>query len=130
MEVAGAKRIFNRSIEKHGLRYTRYLGDGDSKSFTSIKLVYPGVKVSKLECVGHIQKRVGTRLRNLKKNVKNLGGKGKLTGKTIDRLQNYYGIAVRSNVGDLQGMQNGVRAALFHVASSKTNEYHSAYCPK
>ena len=101
MEVVGAKRIFERNIEKHNLRYTKYLGDGDSKSFTSVKSIYPGIEVQKLECVGHIQKRVGTRLRNLKKNVKNLGGKGKLTNKTIDLLQNYYGIAVRSNVGNL-----------------------------
>ena len=128
-KLLGAKRIFERSIEKHNLRYTKCLGDGDSKSFTSVKSTYPGIEVQKLECVGHIQKRVGTRLRNLKKNVKNLGGKGKLTNKTIDLLQNYYGIAVRSNVGNLKGMQNNICAALFHVASSKTNNYHSAYCP-
>ena len=67
MEVVGAKRVFERSIEKHNLRYTKYLGDGDSKSFTSVKFTYPGIEVQKLECVGHIQKRVGTRLRNLKK---------------------------------------------------------------
>ena len=70
MEVVGAKRIFERSIEKHNLRYTKYLGDGDSKSFTSVKSTYPGIEVQKLECVGHIQKRIGTRLRNLKKNIK------------------------------------------------------------
>ena len=61
--------------------------------------------------------------------MKNLGGKGKLTNKTIDTLQNYYGIAVRTNVGNLKGMQNNICAALFHVASSKTENYHSAYCP-
>jgi hypothetical protein len=37
MECTGAKRIFQRSIQKHGLRYTSLLGDGDSKSFTSVK---------------------------------------------------------------------------------------------
>ena len=59
MEVVGAKRVFERSIEKHNLRYTKYLGDGDSKSFASVKSTYPGIEVQKLECVGHIQKRVG-----------------------------------------------------------------------
>ena len=28
-----------------------------------------------------------------------MGGKAKLTDRMIDRLQNYYGIAIRSNVG-------------------------------
>ena len=34
----------------------------------------------------------------------------------IDRLQNYYGIAVRSNKNNLKGMQTATKAALFHVA--------------
>ena len=46
------------------------------------------IEVQKKECVGHVQKRVGTRLRKLKKEVKGL--KGKLTEKVIDRLQNFY----------------------------------------
>ena len=102
MEVSGSKRIFERSVRNRGLRYTKFLGDGDSKSFSSIKNVYSSVEVEKLECVGHVQKRVGSRLRSLKKNVKNLGGRGKLTDKTVDRLQNYYGIVVRGNVGNLR----------------------------
>ena len=90
MEVAGAQAIFSRSIEKHQLRYVKYLGDGDSKSFSNIEKVYDNIDVEKLECVGHVQKRVGKHLRNLKESVKGLGGPGKLTDKKIDRLQNYY----------------------------------------
>jgi len=59
------------------------------------------VNIVKKECVGHVQKRVGTALRKLKKQKKGLAGRGKLTDAMIDRLQNYYGIAIRSNVGDL-----------------------------
>lgn len=128
MELTGAKRIFERSIEKHNLRYKHFYGDGDSKSFTGVKDTYQGIKVVKMECVGHVQKRVGTRLRNLKKNVKGLGGKGKLTNAIIDRLQNYYGIAIRSNVNDLEGMQEAILATLFHVASSEKNNWHD-HCP-
>ena len=111
MEVTGVTRIFNRSIEKRGLRYTKFLGDGDSKSYDTIKSIYPGITTEKLECVGHVQKRVGTRLRNLKKTEKNIGGKGKLTDKIIDRLQNYYGIAIRSNVGDAKAMKDAIYAS-------------------
>ena len=88
MESEGAKRIFQRSIETQKLRYTKYFGDGDSKSHSTVKDIYPGVTVRKFECVGHVQKRVGKRLQNLRKKVKNLGGKDKLTLHTIDKLQN------------------------------------------
>ncbi|GFX90825.1 uncharacterized protein TNCV_3166561 [Trichonephila clavipes] len=65
MEVAGALSIFQRS----NVRYTKYLGDGDSKAFTSIvqnKVYGDHCSVEKLECIGHVMKRMGTRLRRLK----------------------------------------------------------------
>ena len=36
-----------------------------------------------------------------------------------DRLQNYYGIVIRSNKNNLKGMQPATKAALFQVASNK-----------
>ena len=45
----------------------------------------------------HEQRRLRTRLRNLKKEVKNLGRRGKLTGKLIDELSVYYGLVIRRN---------------------------------
>ncbi|GFU56082.1 uncharacterized protein TNCV_3405441 [Trichonephila clavipes] len=98
MEAVGATRIFQRSIVKRGLKYAHYYGDGDSKGFISVKDTYGKDSVTKYECIGHVQKRVGARLCKLKSKNKNLSGKGKLTDSFIDRLQNYYGIAVRSNV--------------------------------
>ena len=68
------------------------------------------------------------RLHNLKKNVKGLGGKGKLTNSIVNKLQNYYGIAIRSNVDNLSAMKKAVHAALFHVASSTKNNWHE-HCP-
>ncbi|GFV70131.1 uncharacterized protein TNCV_4337401 [Trichonephila clavipes] len=76
----------------------------------------------------YTKKRVGSRLRKLKKNTKGLGGKGKLTDKFIDKLQNYYGIAIRSNVGCLEKMQSAVIAAFFHCCSSNQNPLHGQ-CP-
>ena len=128
MEMEGAKRIFNRSIEVNNLRYTEFYGDGDSKSFASVEDTYHDIKVIKQECIGHVQKRVGNRLRKLKKKVKGLGGQGKLTDRMIDKLQNYYGIAIRTNKGELKKMQEAVFAVLFHCASNKDNNYHN-YCP-
>ncbi|GFU88142.1 putative kolobok1-1 nv [Trichonephila clavipes] len=50
--------------------------------------------------------------------------KCKLTDNFIDRLQNYYGIAVRINVGNLTAMQQNVIAALYHCASSDKKPMH------
>lgn len=36
MEVQGVKMIFVRSQQKYGVRYTKYLGDGDSSAFKSL----------------------------------------------------------------------------------------------
>ena len=104
MKHVGAKRIWERSLQKSKLQYTSFCGDGDSKSFSTVKNTCPGITVQNLECVGHVQKRVGCRLRNLKKQEKGISRKGKLTNNMIDRLQNSYGIAIRSNKNNLKGM--------------------------
>ena len=131
METEGVKRIFQRSEEKHKLQYTEYYGDGDSRGFNEVERTYEdkGVSVQKKECVGHVQKHVGTALRKLKKSQKGMGGKGKLTDSMIDKLQNYYGIAVRGNVGHLAEMKKAIHASLFHCASSRERNLHS-HCPE
>ena len=84
--------------------------------------------MSKQECIGHVQTRVGTALRKLKKETPGLEGKGKLTDAIIDKLQNYYGIAIRSNVGNMEGMKQAVLASLFHCASNESRKLHD-YSP-
>ncbi|GFS72064.1 uncharacterized protein TNCV_4213461 [Trichonephila clavipes] len=61
MEVEGALRIFNRSEVLHNLKYTQYLGDGDSKAYKAVleSKPYKDVNIEKLECVGHVEKRMG-----------------------------------------------------------------------
>ena len=43
MKPFGAKRIWERSLQKNKLRYTSFYGEGDSKSFSTIKNTYPGM---------------------------------------------------------------------------------------
>ncbi|GFU97240.1 uncharacterized protein TNCV_1775351 [Trichonephila clavipes] len=92
---------FQRSQSLYNVRYTKYLGDGDSKAFTSIvenKVYGDHCSVEKLECIGHVMKRMGTRLRRLKTKMrgqklsdgKPLCGRNRLTEAEIDRLQAYY----------------------------------------
>ncbi|GFV44071.1 uncharacterized protein TNCV_3571921 [Trichonephila clavipes] len=89
MEPLGVYRIFERSVEMRKLQYVNFFGDGDSKWYASVKDIYGKNTVAKYECIGHIQKRVGTKLRKLKSKRKDLGGRGKLTDAFIDKLQNY-----------------------------------------
>ena len=72
-------------------------------------MIRDGVEVTKLECVGHIQKRMGTGLRKLKKE-KRLGGKVKLTDALIDSMQMYYGKAICENKGCAEEMQKATLA--------------------
>ena len=72
--------------------------------------------------MGHVQKRMGTALRNLKvqyrgqelSDGKTIGGTGRLTDSRINSLQNYYGDAIRRNRGDLEAMMKAVQATLLH----------------
>lgn len=99
-----------------------------TQSYATVKDMYGENSVQKLECIGHVQKRVGCRLRKLKKTVRGLGGKGKLTDALIDRLQNYYGIAIRANVGKLSEMKQATLASLFHCSSTDAQPRHGL-CP-
>ena len=41
MELAGTSRIFRGSVQDRKLRYIKYIGDGDSKSYDSIAAEKP-----------------------------------------------------------------------------------------
>lgn len=68
MELAGARKIFSRSVQKYKLRYSTVISDGDSKTIVSLnsEKVYGAVAIVKHECVGHVQKRVVAHLKKLK----------------------------------------------------------------
>ena len=61
-------------VQQHNLRYTEYLGDGDSQEFSTNSqgnIYGSNVNMTKLECRGHIQKRVGRQLMTLVDQHKN-----------------------------------------------------------
>ena len=70
MEAKGAAELFLRSNEKRNLMYTIFVGDGNYDCFGTVKeeceKLGIGYDIVKEECVGHIQKRLGTALRQLK----------------------------------------------------------------
>jgi hypothetical protein len=102
MEVEGAKILWSGSIQLHNMRYRWMISDGDSKPFNAIEDTYDGIKVEKLDCVGHVQRRMGKHLLKLKAATKGkfadgktVGGRGRLTEKKILQIQCYYGLAIR-----------------------------------
>lgn len=57
MEVQGALDIFRNSVTAYNVRYTKYLGDGDSKSYQAVQELNPygeNVSIDKLECIGQM----------------------------------------------------------------------------
>ena len=95
----------------------KYLADSDSKAYLGVKDTYKVDIVEKYQCVGHYQKRIGTRLRKLKKNTKGLKP---LADAVIDKIQNYFGTALRANTGGTtQKMADAIWASFLHVASNK-----------
>ncbi|GFS93499.1 uncharacterized protein TNCV_1982081 [Trichonephila clavipes] len=128
-----------RSQSLYNVRYTKYLGDGDSKAFTSIvenKVYGDHCSVEKLECIGHVMKRMGTRLRRLKTKMrgqklsdgKPLCGRNRLTEAEIDRLQAYYGLAIRRNLSSVKDMQQAIWAIFLHKLSTDEKPQHG-FCP-
>ena len=137
-------RIFKRSEEKHNIKYSGYLGDGDSKSFSTVSKadppVYDDVNRVKLEYCGHIQKSMGKRLMNKvaelkstchniegRKSFKGIGGARGLTKKAIKVILGHYGGAIRGNVGDLGEMKTAVMAIWRH--RGKDHSDCGDWCP-
>ncbi|KAG8230185.1 hypothetical protein J437_LFUL006117 [Ladona fulva] len=106
------------------------LGDKTYKRVVDASLYGPSVEISKKECVEHVQKRMGTRPRACKKKIKGLGGRGKLTGKLIDELTVYYGLAIRRNSDSVEKMKNAIWATFFHKSSTDEEPKHDKCHPR
>jgi hypothetical protein len=140
MEQAGMLSIFQRSVKTRKLQYTGYLGDGDSKAYKTVSnaKIYKD-KIQKLECCGHVQKRMGKRLMDKVHELKGkkfiecgktytgIGGIGRLTQKAIQRIQGHYGAAIRQNPGDVKGMKKSIWAIWKH----RSNDHSDCknWCP-
>ena len=104
-------RIFEKSATELKLCYITYIGDGESKAYQTVVAAnpYPGKNIMKGEWVDHVQKKVSGRLRKFVEahgsemlaDGKKLGGVGRRHAKSINKLQNYYGVAIRQNTNSL-----------------------------
>ena len=130
MESAGVISCFKCSVEKNRLRYTTYIGDSSSYNSVVKSNLYPGYDIGKDECVGHVQKRVGTLCRNLQKrwgstklkDGRTISGAGRLTTLVINKMQNYFGIAIRTYNQDVYELKKAIGAVLYHYSEAKDSE--------
>ena len=149
MEAEGAVRMWRRSEDK-GLRYITFLGDGDSSSYKAVTSMndgngpYENYTVKKEECINHVQKRMGTRLRKLKDELKEekttktgktikrslVGGKHQLTDKQIDAYQRYFGKAIRDSVGtNVTTMKLKIMTGFWHsISRDGDGNHHHIHC--
>ncbi|GBN83517.1 hypothetical protein AVEN_266038-1 [Araneus ventricosus] len=115
------------------------LSDGDASTFKDVCEDKPygiNTTIEKVECVGHVQKRMGTRLRKLKKrhekekiaDGKTIGGRGRLTDELIKKLTTYYGNAIRKNKNNLFSMRKDIWAIWMHFVSTDADPQHH-FCP-
>ena len=138
MEAAGPVEIFQHSAQKHKLVYSQYLGDDDTSSFKEVVESNPysesGIVPEEVEYVGHVQKRLGTSLRNKIKEYKGtttpLSGKIKPAEKNINFVPNFYGIAIRQNSGNLYQMKEAIGAILWHCTVINDIEVRQQFFPK
>ena len=135
MESAGAVDMFCHSLAIGKLIYNGYLGDGDSSDFKDVvdgkPYVVYNIDPEKYECMGHVQKRLGTRLRNKVKEFKctktPLSGRNKLAKRTIDSMQNWFGMTIRRNSEDVYKMKRAIGAVLWHCTAFEN--YDDDYPP-
>lgn len=136
MESAGALKIFKRSEANRGVQYVEYLGDGDSKAFKKVAEAKPyGDKtITKLECIGHVKKRMTARLKKACQDKtklsdgKPLGGRSRLTDGIIQQLQSFYRNAIVNNQDCETKMARAVWATWFHYYSTDSHPSHQL-CP-
>ena len=163
IEAFGSK-MWRRSLKKRNLISTTYMGDGNSaahKAIVEANTYGDEHTVIKSDCIGHVQKRMGTSLERLLVKCKDqiiilttegsterkgIIGRSGLTKEVIDKvhysfpnifqffplfvvvvcivqIQNYYSMAIRGHLGNMDGTTNALHAILGHSSNDHP------YCP-
>ncbi|CAF1296314.1 unnamed protein product [Rotaria sp. Silwood1] len=134
MEASSILKMFRRSEKKYCVRYVKYIGDGDSKTFSVLKteIPYKGIEIQKSEDINRFGKRLKRALEVIKKDCgkeklsdgKTIGGKGRLTDQMITRFQIYFYEAIRKNKNDLDKLYKSAQAMYWHKFSTNSDHHH------
>lgn len=148
MEVDGVLEMFQRSEDLHDAKYKYYIGDGDTKTFTSILDMQPygdDFVIEKKECVLHVKKRMYRRVKEAKKVLTQTRKQAKkenptpkkkrsepkkiqLTNKLMQDLSLYYGLAIRRHPDSVEEMKKEIWSTFYHKISTDEKPQHM-YCP-
>ena len=122
MESSAALEIWGRSVDKHRLAYTTYVGDGDSSSFKRLEdsNPYDGREiVRKEECLGHTQKRLKKHIK--KPSTKALTSKPIKTATKVERIGHLYALVIVQNRGRAPGENQSALYTLVDHLEEKHN---------
>lgn len=136
MEAEGVHQIFSRSESVYNIQYQHYLGDGDSTKAYDI-IVYneqpygSRIQITKMECFGHVLKRMENRRRSYKKknskillnDSKRIGDLGSMADAAINTIQwprNMEKFSQRNN-----GNEMGNWSLYFHLGSTDNEPEHN-----
>ena len=100
---------FKMAEEKHGVRYIRFVGDGDSSVYPSLVSSVPvwGYAIQKIECANHATKCYRSALEKLVHDNPSYKGKGKLTDAMRKRLTKAARCAIK-----MRSMESDKKAAV------------------
>lgn len=59
-----------------------------------------------------------------------MSGRGRLTEKVIDSIQNYYGRAIRDNIDNIYAIKKAIWAIHFHCTEFDDQAYRHIMCPR
>lgn len=128
---------FSQSVDKYGLLYRYYIGDGDSSVYS--RLIESGFRyVVKLECANHIVRCLSDKLHKLSKDTKVpiesrrllteqqitlIEGDRRACFSRIERLVKGIRVAIREagKTGNVEQLRHDVRNAPFHVFGEHEN---------
>ena len=121
--------LWSRSVQRHKMRYTTMVSNGDSKAHTKLLELQPygpDEVIDKEDCINHVGKRLGAALRNLvsdySKRGVTLGGRGR------GRLQIYYSTAIR-RAKTAEEMRRNILASVYHGYSTDDLPQHQFCLP-
>ncbi|CAF1077732.1 unnamed protein product [Rotaria sordida] len=137
IEAHAVLNMFQRSVSKYQIYYTKYVGDGDSKTFAALsdKPPYPGKVIKKIEDLNHFSKRMKRQLETKKRQYgkeqlsdgKTIGGKNRLSEQNIIRLQMAFASTIRKCKHDLDLLFKRSWAIFWHKYSTNDDPRHD-YC--
>ena len=118
---------FRMAEKQHGLRYTNFIGDGDSSVHTTLISGVPGWghAITKQECANHAVKCYRSALENLVKDKPHYKGRHKLTEGQRKRLASAVRCAIIMRSNDVDTKKVEKRRAAFLLQEDILNSvYH------